>query len=366
MIQSRNSQDNVPKSNNKKNKKIDSKKSIRQQLSKIQKCMNTSEVSEFYKNDSMKIDNVDCSSTINHMDIIDVSRDLRLGKKRGRKTRFPLRLLPSLKKFILSDSVKGNSIEEIKNKFESEMKDDNLIELKLSYWTYYKVICGKDYLNMSFKRIKNYCLNKILDPDTRIEKYEYTKALMYYIDIGYTIYYLDETSINLNIKPRYGYGIKGKAIRLDWISPKSKNYTFVGIISNEELLDFTIIEGGMKGTDFYYFLLKTIEKFNLFNKKVIFVADNLYCHKLKEIYLKVKDRINMLFLPRNCPILNPIEYLFSYIKNKLRKYRYEELDILMLELNMILRTLDAELLMRIETHVFKLMRDFLNNRLEEF
>jgi hypothetical protein len=97
LIQSRNSQDNVPINNNKKAKKVDTKKKIRQQLAKLQKCMNTSGVSEFDKNDNIKVDSLDCSNTIDDMDILDVSRDLRLQKKRGRKTRFPLRLLPSLK-----------------------------------------------------------------------------------------------------------------------------------------------------------------------------------------------------------------------------------------------------------------------------
>jgi hypothetical protein len=131
-----------------------------------------------------------------------------------------------------------------------------------------------------------------------MDRQTYARALMYYIHSGYRIYYIDETSLNLNIRPLYGYREKGKALRMDWLTPKSKNFKFIGVIDNYELLNFCIFEGGMRGKDFYYFLLKTIDKYNLMNQKVIFVMDNLFC-KLKEVYPWVKDSLNLMFLPKS-------------------------------------------------------------------
>jgi transposase len=179
-------------------------------------------------------------------------------------------------------------------------------------------------------------------------------------------YFIDETSLNLNFRPQYGYGEKGKALGLDWLTPKSKNYTFIGVVTNYELLNFCIFEGGMRGKDFYYFLLKTIDKFSIIGQKIIFVLDNLFCHKLCEIYPTIKDSINLLFLPINSPMLNPIEYFFSYMKRELRKNRYEDLDILMLELNILIRNIDEDLLRKNERHTLKLLRDILCNKFNEF
>jgi putative transposase len=294
------------------------------------------------------------------------SNGMNGSKRRGRKIKFPEKYMIPLKEFILRDDNKGLDVMELKIKFEREINDAHLTTQNIGYWSYYNMIRNRRYLNLSYKKIKNYCINKFKDNQVSVDRQAYARALIYYISAGYKINYIDETSSNLNIRPLYGYSEKGKALRMDWLTPKPKNFTFIGVIDNCELLNFCIFEGGMRGNDFYYFLLKTIDKFNLMNQKVILVMDNLFCPKLKDVYPWVKDSINLLFLPKYAPMLNPIEYLFAYLKQRLRKHRYEDLDIMMLELNGILFGFDGDLLKRFETHTFRLLKDVLCDRLNEF
>lgn len=289
-----------------------------------------------------------------------------VSKGRGRPSLFPDQHINSLRDFIFRDNNKGLALSELKEKFENEIGNEEIKRLGLSYWQYYKIVKGKRYLSLSWKRIKNYSLNIYREEELQRERSAYARKLIYYISEGYRICYIDESSLNLNFRPNYGWGNKGKALRFDWLSNKSSNYTYIGMMDNREMLNWSILEKGMHGPDFYEFLLRTVNKFNLKPEKTVFVMDNLGCHKMKEVYPLVKDCLNILFLPRASPMFNPIEYFFSYLKGRLRKSRHEDIDMLFMETNATMHMLGEDMLSRMEMHTIKLLKDMLNGSMDNF
>jgi hypothetical protein len=110
-------------------------------------------------------------------------------RRRGRKAKFPENYIPLLKEFILRDDNKGVGVLELKIKFEREMNDSEITAKNLGYWSYYNIIKNKKYLNLSYKRIKNYCLNKFNDRGIEVDRRRYARQLVYYIRSGYKIFY---------------------------------------------------------------------------------------------------------------------------------------------------------------------------------
>ena len=85
-----------------------------------------------------------------------ITKDLNSGS--GRKCKLNSNNLLRLKDFIMSNNIQYESIENIKREIESRPENSDLKALGLSPSTYYRSITGKKKLNMSYKRVKKYCI----------------------------------------------------------------------------------------------------------------------------------------------------------------------------------------------------------------
>jgi len=87
------------------------------------------------------------------------------------------------------------------------------------------------------------------------------------------------------------------------------------------IIALKILKGGVKGADFFLYIKELIEseqeRFN--SKKVILFMDNASIHKTKDFMKKLAKYQNILYNSPYTPQLNPIEFAFSKIKNKVRK-----------------------------------------------
>lgn len=126
---------------------------------------------------------------------------------------------------------------------------------------------------------------------------------------------IDETSIDTRIIPIYGWSTKGKKIELK-VNALKKRYTVICGISNTKLVYHKIINGSANATDFKDFLININKMVN--NK--YFLLDNARIHHSKLVKNYINTTTNkLLYNVPYSPEFNPIEHIFSILKNTIRK-----------------------------------------------
>ena len=88
----------------------------------------------------------------------------------------------------------------------------------------------------------------------------------------------------------------------------------------------------------------------------IMVLDNAPPHKSKEITQWIGKHFRTLYLPPQSPELNPIETVFAYLKNKIRKENPKSLKNLLLLVKKCWRTIPKSVIKRIISHTSKLCK----------
>jgi transposase len=86
----------------------------------------------------------------------------------------------------------------------------------------------------------------------------------------------------------------------------------------------------------------------------IMVLDNATPHKSKETSQWIGKHFRTLYLPPQSPELNPIETIFAYMKNKIRKENPKSLKNLLLLVKKFWRTIPKIFIKRTIAHTSKL------------
>lgn len=186
-------------------------------------------------------------------------------------------------KFYLNNKISIGSINKI-------IKNINYTIKKINYNNFYKNIDTKNKNNVNFcKKITN--LNE-------------------YISI-------DETYFNSNVRPTYGYSLKGKKLFLE-NKIIIKKYSLLMAISSDKIIDYEIIDGNIDSNIFSKFIDRLPN-----NTKLL--LDNVSFHKTKNVkYISNKKNIELQFIPPYTPEVNPIEYVFSIIKHYYKKIKFND------------------------------------------
>lgn len=194
----------------------------------------------------------------------------------------------------------------------------------------------------------------------QIEQVKLIKSSIDNLDIN-NIISIDETSIELNTKPHKGWSKKGENCLIINNGSKiiNKRYSLLVATSNTKIIDFTIVEKGIKQDKFIEFITKLKRK-DKNNVKSYFI-DNAKIHKTKKVNNYIKKN-NMHFI-YNAPYhseFNPIEYVFSLLKKIISKNISKSyLDIVesMLKLK---NTITPTILNNIFKHSFNKMTNFIS------
>ena len=126
------------------------------------------------------------------------------------------------------------------------------------------------------------------------------------------IYSIDECYFSEKILPNYGYCIKGQRLNTQTKPKNWKKRSLLMAISKNGNYIYRIINGSINSIIFKEFC-DLLQNNNL-------IMDNVSFHK------KYKDnRYN--FIPCYSPEYNPIEYIFSKIKNSFRKLNFLNTNI---------------------------------------
>ena len=130
------------------------------------------------------------------------------------------------------------------------------------------------------------------------------------------IHFCDEAGVAAGVFPGRGYAEKGEPATMEGPDPHIR-VNVVSTVSNTGEMHFMTYAGSMNGQRFIDFLERLLAQSS---RKVLIVTDRLRAHDCDEVWDWIDDhadRIDMYFLPRRSPEMNPVEYLNHDIKANL-------------------------------------------------
>ena len=175
-------------------------------------------------------------------------------------------------------------------------------------------------LGLSRKRV-----SKILNPSTpeqikRIQEFRKTVKEIPLEDI----ISIDESSFDSRMLPHYGYSLKGQRIRNKVTLISRDRQSLVCGVSTDCVESHYIVDNSMNKIEFIKFLRATLPDC----KQHVLLLDNIAFHRSKEVLKVIEDcGKSVLFVPPYSPQYNPIEHVFSSMKNSFRKMREVETAI---------------------------------------
>ena len=176
------------------------------------------------------------------------------------------------------------------------------------------------------------------DEQARAEFIEEQKGL----DISKLVI-LDESSVNVNLTSRYGWGASNKRIRSVMPKRRGKNITLLATMSNKGMLvDSSVtFEGALNTATFEVYVREKLIPSLPVGSMV--VLDNYVVHHVKIIKEAIEEAgMKLLFLPAYSPDLSPIELAFSKIKQDMRRRGIREKDKLAQGLEEALATISEQ------------------------
>lgn len=126
---------------------------------------------------------------------------------------------------------------------------------------------------------------------------------------------IDESYFYSNTTSDYGWCKKGLRLT-SYIKSNPTKYSLLLAITNKNIIHYEIHTTNINSTIFKHFITILTNRF----KNYYFLMDNVSFHKSKDImHTIINSNNHLLFIPPYSPEYNPIEEVFSFIKNKLKR-----------------------------------------------
>jgi transposase len=139
--------------------------------------------------------------------------------------------------------------------------------------------------------------------------------------------FLDESGVTTEMTRRYGRGLRGERVVDATPAGHWRTLTLLGAITWDGLLATMTIESPTDGEVFLAYLEQVLCP--KLQPGHIVVMDNLSAHKVAGVRKLLEDRgAQLLYLPPYSPDFNPIEKVWSKIKQTLRSTKARLLDAL--------------------------------------
>jgi transposase len=135
---------------------------------------------------------------------------------------------------------------------------------------------------------------------------------------GAEIHWGDETGVAADEHPRYGYAREGRPATME-VPDRHIRMNLISAISPEGTVRFMTYKGTMDAALFLVFLGRLLRTSA---RKVFLIVDRLRAHEKVTVADWVearKDRIEVFYLPRRAPELNPGEYLNNDLKGNVNE-----------------------------------------------
>lgn len=172
-------------------------------------------------------------------------------------------------------------------------------------------------LNMTRKNPKYHIVKNIKYMDELIEKRKIFLEKVNQLNIN-KIISIDESGFNKLLPFNKGLSIKGTNIHVPVKCKVNKNISLLLAITTNGVLNLHISKENINSIIFREFIKNTITK--LESNNYTFLFDNVPFHHNKEMLESIKSSGNhYVFTPPYSPNNNPIESVFSIVKNKYKK-----------------------------------------------
>lgn len=126
---------------------------------------------------------------------------------------------------------------------------------------------------------------------------------------------------------KYGYSIRGQPAKALSLFPRGIHLSAITAMCSNGVLGCKIVAGGVDSTAFQSFLdmelASKLLPFNGVNPRSVVIMDNASIHHADKVVESLEDLgVLVYFLPPYSPDLNPIEELFSKVKQEMRANEY--------------------------------------------
>ena len=226
----------------------------------------------------------------------------------NKKINYNIDVINDIKKIVYDNPfvTKNEIINLIKTKYKITLTLNNVTKI-------YK------HLNLTRKKVSYHVVKNEEYLDKLIEKRKDFRNQISKIDINKLIS-IDESGFNDLNNNKTGLSEKGKKINLPCSEKRIKNNSLICATSVDKIIHYEIHETTVNSDVFYNFIDKLIKNNNL--EGYYFMIDNVPFHHCKKtLELITKSNNHYIFTPPYSPNNNPIETIFSIIKNKYKKIK---------------------------------------------
>lgn len=239
---------------------------------------------------------------------------------------------------LKSQKKGGNNKEKFTQEMEIEIKEQirndcsiTLKKLQDILYEKYGVLCGVSTIHRkienfsySYKRVK--LITVARNSEQQIQK-RFDDSMEWSNTVaphdGNNLIFLDEVGFNVSMRCKYGRSKRGSSPLQHTQSIRSRNISVCCAMTKNEILIFKRQSCAFNTETFSSFineLIELLEQRDL--KNMVFIMDNVAFHKspiCTELIISAGHDIK--FLPPYSPFLNPIENLFSQVKQNVRSSR---------------------------------------------
>ena len=213
----------------------------------------------------------------------------------------------------------------------------------------------KNNIKSNNKKNKN-----LIDDSVFKDKYVNKPNFGFNMDTIENVISIDEISFLLNSKPIKGwFNTENHEYKIECSNIRSIRYSIVVATTNKKILSYYICEGGLK-SEAYIDFIKNIYNDGK-NKNKIFFMDNAKIHTSKIFKdFAINNKINVLYNAPYHSEFNPIEYVFSMLRNYLNRNLNKTYDNLIIALENFKEKNHEIEFTNIFKNCIKLMNKFVN------